>query len=43
MSTRKDDDSIDKLMRYGCGAVIGNLLGYVVIAIVMLVFLFKCV
>lgn len=42
MSTRKGDDSVDKLMRYGCSAVIGYALGYVVIAIVMLVFLFKC-
>lgn len=43
MSTRKGDDSVDKLMRYGCSAVIGYALGYVVIAIVILVFLFKCV
>lgn len=43
MSTRKGDDSVDKLMRYGCSAVIGYALGYVIIAIVILVFLFKCV
>lgn len=41
MSTKKQD-SVDKLTNIGCHLIIGNILGYVIVAIIVLVFLFKC-